>query len=131
MTSHGIVVYRGKILLILRDDKPDIPYPNFWAPVGGNAFSSELPEETLKRELKEEANISVKNFTYLGDMQLDAHLYLVKISDEDRKKIKKGSEGQKLEFFEIEKLDDLHLATKFKNFYEKEKAAIKKAIKEL
>lgn len=128
MTSHGIAVYRGKILLILRDDKPDIPYPNYWAPLGGNSKGNELPEETLKRELKEEGNLDIKNFTYLGDMQLDAHLFLVRITDEMRSKINKGNEGQKLEYFEFDELFKIHLATKFKNFITTHKNKLKKLI---
>lgn len=131
MTSHALILYRGKFLLILRDNKPNIPYPNLWAPLGGNSFANELPEETLKRELKEEANLEIKDFTYLGDMQLDSHLFLVKISGKNFKEIKKGQEGQKLEFFNFKELQKLNLATKFKNFIIKNQPEIEKAIKNL
>ena len=129
MTSHALILYRGKFLLILRDNKPDIPYPNLWAPVGGNSLSGELPEQTLRRELKEEANLKVDNFTYLGDMENDAHLFLVKISTNDFRKIRKGAEGQKLEFFDFKRLQDLDLAAKFKNFLDKNHSAVKIAVK--
>ena len=129
MTSHALILYRGKFLLILRDNKPDIPYPNLWAPVGGNSLSGELPEQTLRRELKEEANLKVDNFTYLGDMENDAHLFLVKISTNDFRKIRKGVEGQKLEFFDFKRLQDLDLAAKFKNFLDKNHSAVKIAVK--
>lgn len=125
MTSHGIIVYRGKILLILRDDKPDIPYPNYWAPLGGNSQGDELPEETLKRELREEGNLEIKNYVYLGDMQLDAHLFFIKITDEMHSKVKKGNEGQKLEYFDYDELFKIHLATKFKNFIVEHKDKIR------
>lgn len=128
MTSHGLIVYRKKILLILRDDKPDIPYPDYWAPLGGNAQGNELPEETLKRELKEEGNLDIKKFTYLGDMAQDAHLFLVKVTDKMHAKIQKGKEGQKLGYFDFDKLFKIHLATKFKNFIEEHKEKLRKLL---
>lgn len=45
---------RGEVLLHLRDDRPDIPYPNRWAFVGGHLEPGETPEEGVRRELREE-----------------------------------------------------------------------------
>ncbi len=35
---------RDEVLLLLRDDKPDIPYPNMWDLPGGHVDNGETPE---------------------------------------------------------------------------------------
>jgi 8-oxo-dGTP diphosphatase len=45
---------RGEVLLLLRDDKPDIPSPNMWDLPGGRLESGEGPRESLLREMGEE-----------------------------------------------------------------------------
>lgn len=48
-------IYQGSSLLLqLRDDKPDIDYPNHWGLFGGSVDPGETPLEAIKRELKEE-----------------------------------------------------------------------------
>ena len=50
-----------KYLFVLRDDKPDIPYPNTWGLLGGGIDPGETPLQTIRRELKEEVNIDTFN----------------------------------------------------------------------
>jgi|SRR3989344_2584543 len=51
-----------KILLLLRDDKPSIPYPNRWDIPGGVVEQGESPEEAIIREMKEEIELDLKDF---------------------------------------------------------------------
>ena len=44
----------GQILLILRDSKPDIEYPNMWSLPAGLARDNETPEQAIRREAREE-----------------------------------------------------------------------------
>ena len=48
------------ILVILRDNKPDIPWPNTWELPGGGREGDETYEEGTLREIKEEFGINVK-----------------------------------------------------------------------
>ncbi|MGB7950810.1 MAG: NUDIX domain-containing protein [Candidatus Binatia bacterium] len=45
---------RGELLLLLRDDKPEIPYPNTWDLPGGHVEGNESPRECISREMAEE-----------------------------------------------------------------------------
>ena len=48
-------IYQGdRLLLQLRDNRPDIVYPNQWGLFGGSIEVGETPEQTIKRELEEE-----------------------------------------------------------------------------
>jgi 8-oxo-dGTP diphosphatase len=54
----------GEILLYLRDNKPGIPFPHHWDLIGGHIEEEETPEEALIREVKEEINFDLKEFTF-------------------------------------------------------------------
>lgn len=49
----------GRILTILRDDKPTISYPNMWDLPGGGREGNETPFECVSREVYEELNIQL------------------------------------------------------------------------
>jgi 8-oxo-dGTP diphosphatase len=53
-----------EILLYLRDNKPGIPFPNHWDLIGGHIEEGETPEEALVREVKEELDIDLKEYTF-------------------------------------------------------------------
>lgn len=54
----------GEILLYLRDNKPGIPFPNHWDLIGGHVEDGESPEEALIREVKEELDIDLKDYSF-------------------------------------------------------------------
>ncbi|WP_172298683.1 NUDIX domain-containing protein [Pseudoruegeria sp. HB172150] len=46
-----------EVLSLLRDDRPDIPFPGLWDLPGGGREGAETPEETALRELEEETGL--------------------------------------------------------------------------
>jgi len=55
---------KGELLLYLRDNKPGIPFPDCWDLIGGHVEEVETPEEALVREVKEELDIDLKDYTF-------------------------------------------------------------------
>jgi 8-oxo-dGTP diphosphatase len=53
---------RNRLIIYLRDDKPDIPFPNHWDLIGGHLEAGETPEQALVREVKEEIGIDLEQF---------------------------------------------------------------------
>ena len=49
-----------RVLLYLRDDKPEIPYPGCWDLLGGKVEPGESPEQCIKREVLEEIGFDLK-----------------------------------------------------------------------
>lgn len=66
----------GEILLYLRDNKPDIPFPDHWDLIGGHVEEGESPEQALVREVREELGIELKEYEYFRTYEcLDGDAY--------------------------------------------------------
>jgi 8-oxo-dGTP diphosphatase len=55
---------RNRLLVYLRDNKTDIPFPNHWDLFGGHVEAGETPEEALVREVKEEVGVELANWEF-------------------------------------------------------------------
>ena len=51
-------IFNEDLLVYMRDDREDIPFPNLWDFPGGGREGEETPEECVLRELEEEFAIS-------------------------------------------------------------------------
>ncbi|ETA71121.1 NUDIX domain-containing protein [Actinospica robiniae] len=59
--AMAIVTTPAGIVLHLRDDKPEIPHPACWSLFGGATDDGELPDQTIRRELREELALDEVN----------------------------------------------------------------------
>ena len=90
------------ILVILRDDKPDIPWPNMWELPGGGREGDESSFECVAREVYEELNIQLSKeeviWSGIYPSMLDGNkksVFLVgKLTQEQFESIIFGDEGQ-------------------------------------
>jgi 8-oxo-dGTP pyrophosphatase MutT (NUDIX family) len=63
MSAGVILVDRdGRVLMQLRDDNPQIMFPGHWGITGGAALEGETPEQTARREVREETGIVLTRF---------------------------------------------------------------------
>ncbi|RJO74190.1 NUDIX domain-containing protein [Nocardia panacis] len=56
-TQIILVNPRRQVLMYLRDDKPEIPYPGMWSLLGGMLEDGETPAECVRREIEEEIGV--------------------------------------------------------------------------
>lgn len=122
MQAHALPIFNKKILLMLRDDSPTIPYPNCWSLIGGNAFEGETPEQALLRQFCEETTVIPQNIQYIMKWPgSETHLFFVPLSEQEATRIKLGNEGQALRFFTINQIEELRLAGTFGREFSKNK----------
>lgn len=100
----------GRILTILRDDKPTIPWPNLWELPGGGREGDESPFECAAREVYEELSIQLLKddivWSWIYPSMLDENknsVFLVgKLTQEQFDSIVFGDEGQSFKLMTIE-----------------------------
>ena len=128
----ALVVYKKKLLLILRDDDPTIPSPNTWNLPGGGIDDQESEEEAIRRELKEEIAIIPKNITYQAKQIFtdgsEVYRYVAFLTDEEYLHIHLRDEGQRLDFFTVDEITTLELAAYSKEFFSDYKDTIKEIV---
>jgi len=102
----------GEILMLLRDDKPTIKWPNRGDFLGGVMEPEESPEQTIRRELMEELELELSDLKLLKVYNWPFgkdHVFHSKI-DIDLSKVNLH-EGQRVKYFPISELRKMHLAS--------------------
>lgn len=114
MRGAGIILLNSNnhVLLLLRDNKIDIPFPNMWDIPGGKVENGELPEDTVRREMNEEMGIKdlgkIKLFKIYTSENLTDYIFWKRI-DLNPASIDL-TEGQRIEYFDIEQIRNTNLA---------------------
>ena len=54
----------GRLLIYLRDNKSDIPFPDHWDFFGGHLESEETPDQALVREVEEELGLALSTWEF-------------------------------------------------------------------
>jgi len=109
----GIILINSKkeILLNLRDDIPEIPYPGMWDLPGGHPEGDESPEECVRREMMEEMELDLGEFHFFKKCSwptFDEYIFWKQI-DLIPSEIPLH-EGQKLAYFTFEEIKKTKLA---------------------
>ncbi|OGF22900.1 hypothetical protein A2Y83_00845 [Candidatus Falkowbacteria bacterium RBG_13_39_14] len=112
---------KGGILLYLRDNKSTIPFPHHWDLFGGHVEDGETVEEALVREVKEELDFDLQEYSFFkkyecneGDAYPNVkYVYFGKVSKPiSELKLK---EGEKLQFFSKEEIPNIKFANILKD----------------
>ena len=98
------------ILVVLRDNKTDIPWPNMWELPGGGREGIETPLECLQREVWEELGLTLKEesiiwsriYPSILDKDRLAVFVVAQISQKQYQEICFGDEGQEFKLMPIE-----------------------------
>jgi 8-oxo-dGTP diphosphatase len=101
----------NELLMLLRDDIPNIPFPNMWDIPGGKVEPGEIPEETVKREMMEEMGLKLENISLFKIYETDDltdNVFWTRI-DLTPKEIDL-KEGQKIAYFSHKQLSCMKLA---------------------
>ena len=110
-TGSKIALFCGdKLLTILRDDKPTIPWPNMWELPGGGREGDESPFECAAREVYEELGIHLTKDCLHWSKVYPSMLFegrqsvfmVGQLSQEQFDKIVFGDEGQGYKLMSIE-----------------------------
>lgn len=106
-----------QVLLLLRDDKPEIPFPNHWDVLGGHVEENETPAECIVREMVEELSFKINSPTlfkvYHQEEKIEYTFWQREDFDIDAITL---NEGQRLQWFskgEIEALPPDAIAYEF------------------
>ena len=108
---------KGQLLLQKRDVKKDLPYPGYWNFFGGMVEKKEEYKLALKRELKEELSVNLKNisnetfsWTWHNDwMPTVNHFFSIYLSDQNLINSFKLKEGQKMSWFNLDNLYQINM----------------------
>ena len=118
MKHVSLIILRDnhRLLMHLRDDKPTIPYPNYWALIGGGIEENETAYDALRREIEEEISSDVKNIRKIEEIVLmndpepncrDQRIFLYQGEIEKDIKDINLTEGQRLGYFTFPEFRDL------------------------
>lgn len=118
-TSIIFINSENKVLLFLRDDKEEIPFPNCWDVLGGRVEDGETPEETIVREMYEEIEVELHDPPLFNVYEMDDRIENTfwQRADFDISKTPLH-EGQRLRWFtqeEINRMTKNELAFGFKS----------------
>lgn len=56
----------GKLLIYLRDHKPEIPFPDYWDFFGGHLEGDETAEQALVRAVREELGVRLETWRFFS-----------------------------------------------------------------
>jgi 8-oxo-dGTP diphosphatase len=121
-TSILFVNSQRDVLLFLRDDISEIPFPNMWDLPGGTVEPGETPEQTIIREMKEEIDLDLEEFSLFSVTEFSDRIEYTfwKEIDLDIEKLIL-TEGQLVKWFSEDEIKKTELAFGFngvvENFY--------------
>lgn len=113
----------NKVLVILRDDKPGLPFAGWWDLPGGGREGVETPVRCALREVKEELGLRLpadaivwqKAYPRIDDPAIDIFFMAAHITADDVAAVTFGSEGQAWCMLQVaDFMQDVHVIDQYK-----------------
>jgi len=125
--ANAFIYQESRLLLQLRDDIPNIIYPNYWGLFGGNIEPGETPEGAIKRELEEEIGWVPSEIKYIlrwkeVDEDWSVNIFAAALTV-DMKSLKL-TEGQDLGLFTLAEMTQMQVVPKIHKMLHKVVEAI-------
>jgi len=100
--TKAAILIGGRLLVTLRDDRPDIPCPNMWDLPGGGREGEETPEACMIRETREEVGLDLAGVPIIWKRRFaSAHhegemtwFFVLRLPATAENQIRFGDEGQ-------------------------------------
>ena len=95
-----LAVFLGEELLVIqRDDRPDIPYPGHWDLPGGGREGAETPQACALRETREEVGLTLNECDLIwSNRHMQPHgpvwFFVAQLPSHTADQIRFGDEGQ-------------------------------------
>jgi len=96
------LINNSKLVGILRDNNPDISFPDMWDVAGGMRENNESPISCAFREAKEELNLFLKadsiiwcrEYEHKGESSPGGYFMVACVMDDQLRTVRLGNEGQ-------------------------------------
>ena len=122
MIGAGIILLNrnNEVLLLLRDNKVDIPFPNMLDIPGGKVEDGEEPEFAVRREINEELGIAdlgeISLFKIITSEKITDYIFWKRLDlNPDEIDLQ---EGQRIEYFDFERIRKSKLAFNYNEVLE-------------
>ncbi|MFB7667601.1 NUDIX domain-containing protein [Kitasatospora sp. NPDC056138] len=114
---EGVLVFvtdiAGRLLMHLRDDRPGMPWPGYWTPIGGWREGDESARESAVREVREEAGIEITGLRTLPGPHHDLGLPLTRVLhavwNGPESDLQLGDEGQAVRMVPLDEVLNLNV----------------------
>src|SRR5262245_62094211 len=96
-SASSLMIYQEKLLLLLRDNNPELENPNTWQTIGGFVEAEETFDAAIRREIQEETNLAPTDIEYLGTWyrsDYEVAIYVVRLTAQEVSALNLGNEGQ-------------------------------------